>query len=75
LGFERYGKPVAALVPVDAVRILAGEEVSRATRAAIAEAAALFVANMPGAEPPPAKPAAKRKVSVKRKRKTLGKSV
>ncbi|MBX3509831.1 MAG: hypothetical protein KF700_01435 [Hyphomonadaceae bacterium] len=75
LGFERYGKPIAALVPVDAVRMLAGEAVERATQAEITAAAQQFVQAMLGAAPAPAKAPPKKKPALKRKRKSLGKGV
>lgn len=75
LGFERYGKSVAALVPVDAVRMLAGEPVDRSTQDEIVEGARAFVRNLP-VELAPAKRAAKKKTaSVRRKRKSVGKGV
>lgn len=80
IGFDRYGRPVAALVPIEAVLLLAGlkDEVSARKREAIKEAAALFAANMPGrvVERTPLRGprTAPKKKTAKKKRKTLGKS-
>lgn len=80
IGFDRYGRPVAALVPIEAVLLLAGfkDDVSPRKREAIREAAALFVANMPGrvVEKSPLRTprAAPKKKAAKKKRKALGKS-
>lgn len=83
IGFDRYGWPMAALVPVEAVFLLAGrgQAVDRRKREAIEEAAAVFVQNLPGreAETPPRRPraakAAPKKKAARRKRKTVGKGV
>jgi hypothetical protein len=50
VGFDRYGRPLAALVPIDAVRMLAGAvaDVDPALRDKITRAARLFLANVPG---------------------------
>lgn len=50
VGFDRYGRPLAALVPIDAVRMLAGHdsEVEPATREKVQRMARLFLANVPG---------------------------
>lgn len=73
VGFERYGKLVAALVPVDAVRLLAGAPVDRPTREAIIANAQLFIKAAPPAKA--AKRAPAKKKAAKKKRKTLGKQV
>lgn len=81
IGFDRYGRPMAALVPVEAVLLLAGRGVDRRKREAIEESAALFVHNLPGLEieePKRAKKtAAKKKTAkaAKKKRKSSGKGV
>jgi hypothetical protein len=64
IGFDRYGRTVAALVPVEAVYILAGlgRQVSGATRKEIAAAALLFARNVPYEAP---KPNSKSKAPVK----------
>jgi hypothetical protein len=53
IGFDRYGRPIAALVSIDAVRMLAGldNQVEPAVRDKIKRMAGLFLHNMPGAEP------------------------
>ncbi len=49
IGFDRYGQLVAALVSIDAVRILAGRgrEVAPAVREKIERLARLFLHNVP----------------------------
>ncbi len=49
IGFDRYGRTVAALVPVEAVYMLAGldKDVSAAVRAAIKRQAKAFVETVP----------------------------
>jgi len=47
IAFERYGKPIAALAPIDAVRLLAGERVAPAAQKAIVEAARAIVRTLP----------------------------
>ena len=49
VGFDRYGRPVAALVPIDAVRMLAGldKKVEPATREKIRRMAQIFLQNVP----------------------------
>lgn len=49
IGFDRYGRVVAVVVPVEAAYILAGleREVSPARRAEIKQAALLFVRSVP----------------------------
>jgi hypothetical protein len=49
IGFDRYGRLVAALVPIDAVRMLAGQAqaVEPAVRAKIERMARLFLYNAP----------------------------
>src|SRR5512145_685833 len=48
VGFDRYNRPVAALVPIEAVSILAGqgEQVDPAVRAKIVRMAKLFVSTL-----------------------------
>lgn len=65
IGFDRYGRTVAALVPVEAVYMLGGQGrlVPAALRKQIARGAALLVHNAEGLSPPAAaepKPRAKR---------------
>jgi hypothetical protein len=85
IGFDRYGRTVAVLVPVEAAYILAGleREVSPAKRAEIKRAALLFVRNVPNriatrskkkaAAKKAKRPAAKKKPAKRRaKRKSLG---
>lgn len=88
VGFARYNTPVAALVPIEAVRMLAGEdEVDPAVRAKITRMAKLFLAGAPpprsrsstlkkAAKKAPArgKAGAKAKKSKRGKRKGLSKS-
>jgi hypothetical protein len=52
VGFDRYSRPVAALVPIEAVSILAGlgNDVDPAVRAKIVRMAKLFVMAMPAAK-------------------------
>jgi len=49
VGFDRYGRTVAALVPVEAIYMLAGMEhlVSPATREQVIEGARTFIAEVP----------------------------
>lgn len=49
IGFDRYGRPVAALVSIDAVRLLAGNDhdVEPATREKIKRLAGIFLHNLP----------------------------
>jgi hypothetical protein len=56
IGFDRYGRTVAALVPVEAIYILAGlgRLVPAATRKEIEAGAALFARNVPYEAPSPA---------------------
>jgi hypothetical protein len=51
IGFERYGHPVAALVPIDGIRMLAGQggDVAPEVRAKLMRMARLFVMNLPRA--------------------------
>mgnify|MGYP001365018332 CR=1 FL=1 len=53
IGFDRYGRLVAALVPIDAVRMLAGQgaAVEPAVRAKIERMARLFLFKAPEAKP------------------------
>ncbi|MEQ1708242.1 MAG: hypothetical protein ABL864_07915 [Terricaulis sp.] len=75
IGFDRYGRLVAALVPIDAVRILAGRgaEVEPAVRDKIGRLARLFLQNVPkrgvaddGAPKPAKAPAAARQRAKRR---------
>lgn len=74
IGFERYGRPVAALAPIEAVMLLAGVKrgIDPKTRAAITQAAQAFVRAMPelenGAAAAPAK-APTKKAPAKKRRK------
>lgn len=69
IGFDRYGRTVAALVPIEAIYMLAGlgKRVPAATRKAIEAGALDFVNNVPNrltgaaAEGRPAKKAAKKR--------------
>src|SRR5690606_40108040 len=88
LGFARYNTPVAALVPIGAVRMLAGEnDVDPAVRAKITRMAQLFLAGASPARrrsgapkkaakkaPARGKAAAKTKKAKRGKRKGLSKS-
>ncbi|MBC7767747.1 MAG: hypothetical protein H7124_03090 [Phycisphaerales bacterium] len=49
VGFARYNTPIAALVPIEAVRMLAGQEgdVDAAVRAKIVRMARLFLGSKP----------------------------
>ena len=48
VGFDRYNRPVAALVPIEAVSMLAGQgEVDPSVRARIVRMARLFMSAMP----------------------------
>jgi hypothetical protein len=49
IGFDRYGRPVAALVSIDAVRILAGRanEVEQVTQEKIGRLANIFLYTLP----------------------------
>jgi len=68
VGFARYNRTVAALVPVEAICMLAGEdgEVDPGVRAKIARMARLFVSSMPKRSGRPA--AAKAKPSKAKKK-------
>ncbi len=69
VGFDRYNRRVAALVPVEAVSMLAGQgaEVDPAIRAKIVRMAKLFLSAKP------AKPKSVRRTSPPRKAKTAKK--
>jgi hypothetical protein len=81
IGFDRYGRPVAALVSLDAVKLLAGmgDKVEPAVREKIKRMATLFLHNIPAEEPlkapmraakakkPPAKTPAKKARAAKKK--------
>ena len=75
IGFDRYGKLVAALVPIDAVRMLAGrgEEVEPAVRNKIERMSRIFLtAQATMRRPSPAareKPAALEPAKAERKRR------
>ena len=77
IGFDRYGRTVAALVPVEAVYMLAGQgnAVAAAVRAAIKRQAQSFIVAVPSRvrsqsagrkASPPRKKAAKRKTAKKK---------
>lgn len=79
IGFDRYGRTVAALVPVEAVYILAGQDhlVSPARREALVQAARRFVAEVPSrlsaraealSKPERAKPSPKSKATARKKK-------
>ena len=75
IGFDRYGRTVAALVPVEAVYVLAGmsDNVSPAVRASIKRQAASFIEAAPNGEvaaeeAPRAKKAPAKKKSAGRRR-------
>lgn len=74
IGFDRYGHTVAALVPVEAIQVLAGmaDNVSPAVRASIKRQAASFIEAAPSGpaaeEAPRAKKAGGRKKAASRKR-------
>ncbi len=69
IGFDRYGRTVAALVPVEAIYMLAGlgRLVDPATRKQIEEGAIAFAHSVPYRSMTPVKPAP-RKPSPARKR-------
>ena len=69
VGFARYSTPVAALAPIEAVRMLAGQagDVDPAVRARIVRMAKLFLASAPPQRKPRAKVAkAKKKAAAKK---------
>lgn len=78
VGFDRYGRTVAALVPVEAIYMLAGQErlVPPAVREAVIEGAKTFIAEVPNrlsaraeaAAKAPRPKAAKPKPPVRKKR-------
>lgn len=72
IGFERYGRPVAALIPIEAVMLLAGSKrgVDTRARAAIAQAAQAFVSAMPELENGAAAPEPKKAPAKKKKKKS-----
>jgi len=58
VGFARYNTPVAALVPIEAVRMLAGQgEIEPAVRAKIVRMARLFLTSEPPKRSPRKSPA------------------
>ena len=81
IGFDRYGRPVAALVPVEAVYMLAemGAQIDPAVRSKISRAARGFIGAVPNrvgkklaaapADKPAAKKAPKRKPPAKSRRR------
>jgi hypothetical protein len=80
IGFDRYGRTIAALVPIEAVYMLAGmgHMIAPGVREEIASFSAQFVHSVPSrvAAPEPAprtKRAAKKTESKKKKKKTKGK--
>lgn len=80
IGFDRYGRPIAILAPVEAVLMLAGhgDEVSPRKREAIKESARLFAANMPGRvrdDPPLRRTRSPAKKKPAKKKKSMGKTV
>lgn len=68
IGFDRYGRTVAALVPVEAVYMLAGlgRLVPAATRKEIEAGAAQFARNVPY-EPPEPAPTVRPRKTLKKK--------
>lgn len=72
IGFDRYGQPVAALVPIDAIRMLAGHggDVDPQVRDKIMRMSRLFLMDIPAARPPrrPAAPKARAKKKTVRPR-------
>jgi hypothetical protein len=77
IGFDRYGRTVAALVPVEAVYILAGKGhmVAPGVREEIAKGSLQFIDSVPNRvsmreeEPPPAKKSAPKKKARKKRAK------
>jgi hypothetical protein len=80
VGFDRYRKPIAALVPIDAILMLSGQDgsVDPAVRDRIVRTARVFVAAMqssrgggraPAAKKQPRKAAPKKKASKRSKAK------
>jgi hypothetical protein len=75
IGFDRYGRTIAALVPVEAVYMLAGmgHMIAPGVREEIASFSQQFVQTVPSrvatAAPAPRKPAAKKKAAPKKKAK------
>lgn len=79
IGFDRYGRPLAALVSIDAVRMLANmdQDVEPAVREKITRMARLFLHNVPAKsalgrtarKAPPAKKKAAKAVKVSRRSK------
>jgi hypothetical protein len=78
IGFDRYGRPLAALVSIDAVRMLANlhDDVEPAVREKITRMARLFLHTVPakstlarsGRKLPPTKKKAAKPVKVKKSR-------
>ncbi len=65
VGFDRYGQPIAALVPIEAVQMLAGQaDVDAAARAKITRMAKAFLSG--GATPKKAEPKTAAKHSSKK---------
>lgn len=74
VGFDRYNRPVAALVPIEAVSILAGqgEEVDPAVRAKIVRMAKLFVSSLrPNQKSARAAPQRRKPAPAKKRSKNL----
>ena len=84
VGFDRYNRPVAALVPIKAVAMLAGQggELDPAVRTRIVRMAKLFLSAMPArkksvrsaAPPPRTKPKAAKKKKKAARAKSKAKS-
>jgi hypothetical protein len=72
IGFDRYNRPVAALVPIEAVSMLAGQTggVDPAVRAKIVRMAKLFLAAMP-AETATRRVSARKRARPVKKRKAI----
>lgn len=71
VGFDRYGQPVAALVPIEAVRMLAGEnDIDPAARAKIVRMAKAFLGGGPAQKAQPKAGAVRKKLSKTAKKST-----
>ena len=75
VGFDRYNRPVAALVPIEAVSMLAGQNagVDPAVRARIVRMARLFLSAMPPAKKAARKTAKRKKAKAKPAKKKTAK--
>ena len=73
IGFDRYNRPVAALVPIEAVSMLAGQVigVDPAVRAKIVRMAKLFLAAMPSKKKATRRVSARKRAKPAKKRKAL----